>query len=121
MELFLPIGIVRGDSEEQTRSDRARADQSVTRLINALDAAWSSLAEVATEDGARNMAAASFLRRATDLLKEIRRAAETPIIATLGIRSAFELVAVGRYLLGPDGSRRYRLELPNQFHRDQAG
>jgi hypothetical protein len=116
MELFLPQGTLQALRDDQTARDRAQAELLLRRLLNEVEAQRHRLVDVANADGARRMASATFLLRAVTILSEVRLADNAPVLATLGVRTAFELAVVGRYMLvsanGPDEFRlRYNVSL----------
>lgn len=110
MELLLSQATIDALRDDQRDADRAQAERAVDQLLAEIETMRARIADVATEDGARQMAAAIFLVRAAGLLREVRNASDAPVLAVLGVRSIFELAVVGRYLLaspnGPDEFRR---------------
>lgn len=98
VELFLSMSTIEDLKAEQRIALRNRADVAVDRLLQEIQAIEPRIADVATEDGARRMTSAIFLLRAAGLLQEVRGATAAPVLQVLGMRSAFELAVVGRYL-----------------------
>lgn len=116
MELFLSESALAEIEQAQRDALRRQAEAMVDRMQDAIDEYSSQIAAVATRDGAREIAAAIFLVRANNLLREVRDAVTSPTLQTLGLRSAFELAVVGRFLLvDKDGAdefaRRYNMSL----------
>src|SRR3989442_853513 len=97
MEIWVPPQVIEKLAAEQQAARRRQIDRLVDELQNSVDAAVPRMASVASEQGAREMTAAIFLLRANELMREVRRASGV-MLQSLGLRSIFELLAVGRFL-----------------------
>lgn len=118
VEIFLPRTAIDELEESQRAELRAMAERFIDQLQDAIDAAKPAMTAAADEDGAREMTAAIFLLRANDLLREIRVAAGL-MVQTLGLRSAFELLAVGRFfLVDADGADEFRRRLNDSLVKE---
>lgn len=112
MTLFLPVSFLEGIERAQLDADQEHADALIDRLLAEVEAKAPSMLAVASETAARQMTAAVFLLRACELLKEIRAADGDAMLQSLGLRSVFELAAVGRYLMThPNGADEFRRRL----------
>jgi hypothetical protein len=99
MSLFVPIGAIEGIQRAQMEATQQRVDELIDQLQVEVAARTSSMVAIATEEGARQMAAAIFLLRACELLKETRAADGDVMLQSLGLRTIFELAIVGRFLV----------------------
>ena len=72
VELFLPSSALSAVRSAQEEADRERAFALVDQLQDAIDEATPQMAAVASEDGARTIAAGILLIRANTFLREVR-------------------------------------------------
>jgi hypothetical protein len=114
MDLLVPQHVIDQMTAAQKQAWQDTADELTRRLLDDIDARVPRMVEVPNEDGARVMTATIFLVRAVELLREIHDA-DGQMLRILGLRSAFELALVARFLLDhPDGPDEFR----RLFHRD---
>jgi hypothetical protein len=102
---FVPLTAIEALKEDRRMALQGEIDTAIDQLLDAIEATEPEIKEVATEEGARRITAAIFLLRATGLLREVRAAAEAPVLQVLGLRSTFELAIVGRYLVAHENGR----------------
>lgn len=120
MDLFLPYSAIADIEEDERAATQKRAEVLVDALQAEIDAAVVRMADVATEDGGRRMTAAIFLVRANALLREVRAAIGCVTLQVLGLRSAFELVVVARFILvAAEGADEFRRRVNDSLSEDQ--
>lgn len=99
MEIFVSPAALAELNEERRAATSKQANERVDTQTSVIRSAVDQMAAVKGEEGARHTAAAALLLRAVDLLEEVRAASMAATLQHLGIRTAFELTVVGRFLL----------------------